>query len=68
MSTSPRTGAGELVTIPIIIFETWQSFEPSNSIFGGSRRMRPLPRKFNSEQLLLEAFSVIICKFGSVQL
>ncbi len=41
-----------------------------SSTLGGDRHLRPLGffnRKFNFQQLLFEAFSNIICNFGSVE-
>ncbi len=53
----------------IVIFETWQSLEPDSSIPRGDKRVRRLSfcRKFNSQQLLFDAFFDIIRIFGSIQ-
>ncbi len=52
----------------IIVFETWQSFEPSSSNSGGDRYVRLLRFcwEFYSQQLLFETFSDIIRTFSSI--
>ncbi len=71
MSVFPASGARGSKDLPFTLhFKNGKSLEPPSSTRGGDRHMRSglFYTKFNSEQLLFEAFFDVMRIFGCVEL